>query len=412
VKFTLRRVTPAHIYVATQGVVGVLFATAYTTYGVYAVRTAGLGPLELVLVGTALELSVTLAEVPTGVVADVYSRRLSVIIGLSVIGLGFMVMGSVPTFGGLAGGSILMGIGYTFISGAHQAWLADEIDEAPVAPIYLRGTQLGQLGRVAGVPLGVALASLDLRLPMVASGAGYWLLAAILIVVMPERRYTPVAVRHAGAWRAMRITLRDSITTVRERPALVSILAIALLCGMSGEGLGRLAPLHFLDTVGLPERFSEATWFGVLNGGTFLGAALITALAGRMAAGDDARRLMQVLLGLTMLMMGATFVFAVAPGFWPALFGFWIARWVRLAMHPFVIAYVNRGLAPGVRATVLSMVGQADAIGEVCGGPTLGLVASLRSVRTALTVSASLLLGAVVLCVRALPRGRRAAVGS
>ena len=141
--------TPAHIYVLTQGVVGVLFATGYTTYGVYAVRTAGLGPLELVLVGTALELSVTLAEVPTGVVADVYSRRLSVIIGLAVIGLGFMVMGSVPTFGGLAGGSILMGIGYTFISGAHQAWLADEIDEAPVAAIYLRGTQFGQLGRVA-----------------------------------------------------------------------------------------------------------------------------------------------------------------------------------------------------------------------------------------------------------------------
>jgi predicted MFS family arabinose efflux permease len=202
----------------------------------------------------------------------------------------------------------------------------------------------------------------------------------------------------------MRLTLRDGVTTVRERPALVSILAIALLCGMSGEGLGRLAPLHFLDTVRLPERFSETTWFGVLNGGTFLGAALITALAGRMAAGDDARRLMQVLLGLTMLMMGATFVFAIAPGFWLALFGFWIARWVRLAMNPFVIAYVNRGLAPGVRATVLSMVGQADAIGEVCGGPTLGLVATLRSVRTALTVSAGLLLGAVVLCVRALPR--------
>ena len=116
---------------------------------------------------------------------------------------------------------------------------------------------------------------------------------------------------------------------------------------------------------------------------------------------------MQVMLALTTLMMAATFVFALAPGFWLALFGFWIARWMRIAMNPFMIARVNQGLAPGIRATVLSMLGQAGAVGEVCSGPTLGLIGSLRGVRSALTVSAGILLPAVGLCAHGLRRVAR-----
>jgi DHA3 family tetracycline resistance protein-like MFS transporter len=390
--------------VGTQAALAVLLSTFQTTYGLYAVKTAGLGALELALVGTALELSIAVAEVPTGVVADVYSRRLSVLIGLVVIGVGVITMGAVPTFAGLAGGSVLMGTGYTFISGAHQAWLADEIGGADAGPLFVRGAQAAQLARLAGVPIGVGLASMDLRMPMLVAGAGYWVLAAALAATMPERGYTPAARTRDGAFTAMAKTLRGGIATVRARPELGGILLIVLLGDMSGEGVGRLAPLHFLTIVGLPEGFNEATWFGVLTGGTYLGAALVTTLVGRVAKSDDGRPLMQALLGLTILMGVATFVFAVAPTFWIALLGFWVARWVRFAMHPLLTAHVNRGLAPGVRATVLSILGQAGAVGEVCGGPLVGLIGTLRSVRTALMTSAAVLVPAVGLYARALRR--------
>jgi DHA3 family tetracycline resistance protein-like MFS transporter len=396
--------TPQQIYVGTQGFMAVLLSTMQTTYGLYAVKTAGLGPLELVLVGTALELSITVAEVPTGVVADVYSRRLSVLIGFAIIGIGVVTMGAVPTFPGLALGSMLMGIGYTFISGAHQAWLADEIGDASPTPVFVRGTQATQIGRLAGVPVGVTLASVDLRLPFFVSGVGYWVLLALLALLMTERGYAPAARHRETPWASMQRTLSDGIAAVRDRPALASLLAIVLLVGMSGEGLGRLSPLHFIDTIGLPERFSEATWFGVLSAGSYLGGAIVVTLAGRAAAHDDPRRLLRVLLGLTLLMALATFVFAAAPGFWPALLGFWGARWVRLSMPPLVTAFVNRGLASNVRATVLSMVGQADAIGEVAGGPLVGFIGTLRGVRTALMTAAGILLPATALYARALSR--------
>jgi predicted MFS family arabinose efflux permease len=173
---------------------------------------------------------------------------------------------------------------------------------------------------------------------------------------------------------------------------------------MSSEGMGRLAPLHFVHGVGLPDRFSEATWFGVLNGGSFLGGAIVTTLVGRAAESDNPRRLLQALLGLTILMIVATFVFAVAPAFWAALLSFWIARWVRIAVGPLLTARVNRGIAPGVRATVLSMLGQAGAVGEVCSGPLLGLIGTLRGVRAALVASAGVLLPAVGLYAHAVRR--------
>ena len=69
------------VYLALQGASSLIFAVIFTVNILYQVTMAELSPLQLVLVGTVLELSIFLFEVPTGVIADVYSRRLSIIIG-------------------------------------------------------------------------------------------------------------------------------------------------------------------------------------------------------------------------------------------------------------------------------------------------------------------------------------------
>jgi len=187
---------------------------------------------------------------------------------------------------------------------------------------------------------------------------------------------------------------------MRQRAGLVSVLIIMVVYGMSGEAFGRLSPLHIIDTIGLPSTFDETTWFGILQAGAFLGAAVTTWIAGRAKAVENPRFIVQILVALTGLMMLATVVFAAASMFWLALIAFWAARWVRIAVFPLMLAHVNRGLEPSVRATVLSMLGQAGALGEVCGGPLLGLVGTLRGVRTAL-------FGAALVLAPAFPLYRR-----
>jgi DHA3 family tetracycline resistance protein-like MFS transporter len=69
-----------------------------------------------VLVGTVLEIAVLTFEVPTGVLADTYSRRVSVITGFFLIGAGFVLEGSVPVFGAVLVAQVIWGAGYTLIN--------------------------------------------------------------------------------------------------------------------------------------------------------------------------------------------------------------------------------------------------------------------------------------------------------
>ena len=78
---------------------------------VYRLQTAGLSPFQLVLIGTVLELSVFIFEVPTGIVADLYSRRRSVIIGMFLIGAGFVLEGLFPVFTVMLLAQVIWGVG-------------------------------------------------------------------------------------------------------------------------------------------------------------------------------------------------------------------------------------------------------------------------------------------------------------
>jgi MFS family permease len=101
----------------------------------------------------ALEAGIFLFEIPTGMVADLYSRRLSVIIGTAVIGLGTLLTGLTPNFFLILTGQIIWGVGFTFTSGALDAWISDEIGMDNATTAYLRGSQSFNLGAVVGISL-------------------------------------------------------------------------------------------------------------------------------------------------------------------------------------------------------------------------------------------------------------------
>src|SRR5439155_6816263 len=86
------------VYLILSSASSFFFTTIFTINLVYQLQVAHLDPLQLVLVGTVLEITVFLTQVPTGGLADVYSRRLAVIVGLALIGVGSLLEGSIPQF--------------------------------------------------------------------------------------------------------------------------------------------------------------------------------------------------------------------------------------------------------------------------------------------------------------------------
>ena len=90
---------------------------------VYHLEVVQLDAFQLVLVGTVQETSCFLFEMPTGVVADLYSRRRSVLIGMFLYGLGFLMEGALPWFAPVLLAQVVWGCGDTF-TGALEAWIA------------------------------------------------------------------------------------------------------------------------------------------------------------------------------------------------------------------------------------------------------------------------------------------------
>ena len=129
---------PFTLYVILELCSSLFFSLIFTVNMLYQVTVVQLTPLQLVLVGTILETTVFLFEIPTGVLADVKSRRLSIIIGYALIGLGFIVEGSLPFFAAVALAQVVWGFGYTFTSGATQAWIVDETGEERAGEAFLR----------------------------------------------------------------------------------------------------------------------------------------------------------------------------------------------------------------------------------------------------------------------------------
>jgi predicted MFS family arabinose efflux permease len=99
--------------------------------------------------------------------------------------------------------------------------------------------------------------------------------------------------------------------------------------------------------------------------------------------------------------------FALAGSFALALAAFWFASLSRTLAEPLYLTWLNEGLEPGVRATVISMGSQAGAFGEASAGPVVGAVGNLAGVRAALTLAGFILSPALLLYARAIRhRGR------
>jgi DHA3 family tetracycline resistance protein-like MFS transporter len=413
----MRRLPTTTVYLIYSALNGFLFRLAATVFSVFLIVELHLSPLQLLLMGTILEVSYLLFEVPTGVVADTVSRRLSVLIGLFGVGFAFLLLGIAQTFLIAAASQVLWGVFATFESGADIAWLTDEIGEERAHLYYLKGEQAWQIASLGGIVLGVVLAAvLDLRAPILISGAGALLLGLAMIVMMREESFKPVPRGegerlHQGLLR----TFKDGVAEIRAHRVLVLILAVAALHGASTEGFDRLADLHFLQNVGLPfvgtlgeiaasNRTSWVLWFGLLDGvGLLLGIGGISFVKRRMHLVGHAR-VAKILAVIDIALIASVVAFAATGWFWLAVSAFWLVGGLRNVREPIFLAWVNQGLEPKTRATINSMATQADAIGQAAGGPGLGVVAN-RTVPGAIAVSGLLRLPALGLYVRAIRRG-------
>jgi DHA3 family tetracycline resistance protein-like MFS transporter len=352
-----------------------------------------------------MELTVFLCEVPTGIVADTYSRRLSIVVGYAIMGAAFLLVGGVGVVWAVLAGWAIWGFGYTFTSGAFDAWLADEVGADNVTPAYLRGAQIGRAASVLGIVAAVGLGVVDLRLPIVLGGAGIAALGVFFALAMPETGFRPLPRENRSSFGQMAHTGRTGARLVRSRPVLLAILGISAFGGMWSESYDRLWQAHVIRDVGLPSLggFEPVVWFGLFGIVGLLLAIAVARPLGRRLVDVPREQLARALFRLDVVLVGSSLIFAFAGSLWLAMLGSYTLFLARNVAGPIFSAWLNRSIEESsVRATVISITNQADAVGQWTGGPLLGAVGNVFGIRAALAAGAACLLPALGLYGRAI----------
>jgi MFS transporter, DHA3 family, tetracycline resistance protein len=402
----MRRPSATNVYYGLQFL---LYMPTWVVMAVYLVRELDLSPLELILMGTVMEAAVFLFEVPTGVVADTYSRKLSLIVGYVGMGVAWMLVGVFSAPWAIIAIWGFWGLAYTFTSGAYQAWITDEVGVENVGRVFLRGERVRYAGAVVGLIGQVAIGVVSLRAGVIAGGAVTAACGLLCIFFMPETgfRRRP-RIERGSALAELRSTAATGVRFAWAAPVILLLVSVGFFMGMSSEAFDRLKEAHFLRDVGLPAvgHLDPVVWFGGFwLAGMILGFVAIGRILKRFERGGP-RVVTSSLFAFTLMEMVALLVFALTGSTWVAigaLLGVFLAR--DLA-GPLYTIWLNEQITDSsVRATVFSIAGQADAIGQAGGGPVLGVIGNVWGIRAALAAGALVIVPALALYGRAMRHG-------
>lgn len=378
---------------------------------IFQATEVGLSALQLLLVAAALQGAILVSEIPTGVIADTYGRKRSVVIGLLLLGAGMSLSGAIASFWPILAGHMIWGLGHTFISGAGEAWIADEVGLQRANRVYLRTAQVTKLFWIIAIPVSFGIATFELRLPILLGGAGFGMLAVFLALFMGEDGFQrPAEPDTRQTWRDLRDTLGQGRGLVRSRPLLMTILLIMAFYGMAGQGFITLWVPHFDRNLTFPTiwNLEPLIWFFVVR----MAAAVLSLIVvefirhWRVEALNSHAVVSRSLFWINSLQMLSVLIIATTDSFAVAAAFICAAIALAEAFDPLHLAWLNQNVESRVRATVISMSSQMEAFGKTAGGPILGGVASVLSLRSAIAVAGLAIFPALLFYFRAFGQGR------
>lgn len=388
-------------YLLFSAITAMCFSLVATVMIVYHIEIVHLNPLQLILVGTTLELACFIFEIPTAIVADVYSRKLSIVIGGVLTGVGFILEGSISSFVFVLVAQIVWGLGSTFISGSLEAWIAEEEKNKDLDEIYIKGAQAGQIGAFIGIVLSTVIANFSVRLPIIVSGVLFIILALFLWLYMPENNFKPSAPGDLNTFKKMVYTFKSGLKFVKSKSIIMILLAVTLFYGLSSEGYDRLSNAHFLQDTTLPKlgNLSSVTWFGIFGILGMILSFIVMHFMAKNLKNEDNRKNGKLLLCINILYISSMLIFALTRNFSLMLIAYLATNTFRIINEPIFSAWLNGHIDDNSRATVLSINGQMNSLGQILGGPIIGIIATNISVSIGIVCTSLLVAPVLVLYI-------------
>ena len=350
---------------------------------------AGLSVTQAFAANAFFTLGEVIFEVPTGVVADTWGRRASYLLGaatLLVSTLLYLLMWRIHgPFWAWALCSILLGLGFTFFSGATEAWLVDGLSATRYAGTLESAFARGQVATGAGMLTGTVTGGIIAQATNL--GGPYALRAAVLgvtfIVAFLWMRDVGFKPRRAtSVVGEMRSVLEASLDRgLRNPPVRWTMLAGLFSYGVPIYGFYAMQP-YLLELYGRSDYTIAGLAAALVAACQILGAFIVP------WARKVFRRRTSALLFGSVASVGALLAMGLSSSFWVVLAVLALWALVFAAARPIRQAFLNELIPSAQRATVLSSDNLLGSLGGVMAQPALGRVADVLGYPTSYVAAA------------------------
>jgi MFS family permease len=352
---------------------------------------AGLSNFEAFAANACFTAGMVLFEIPTGVVADRWGRRASFLCGTLTLaattGLYVLLWQLHSSFVWWAIVSALLGLGFTFFSGATEAWLVDALTitrfEGQLETVFARGQLVIGVMTLSGSVAGGFLAQLtNLGVPYLARAVVLVVMFVVALIMMHDLGFTPARGKRPMA--EMKMILNSSVEHGMRVPAVRAIM----LAGMFSGGIGiyvfyALQP-HLLNLWGNQKAYGIAGLVAALVAAAQILSGFLTPLIRRAF-----QRRTSALLTLEALAVVMLALIGLVGNFWVVIMLIMLWAFAAYVGTPIRQAYLNGMIPSKERATILSFDSLINSTGGIVAQPLLGKSADVWGYQVSYLLSAA-----------------------
>jgi MFS family permease len=352
---------------------------------------AGLSSTAAFTANALFTAGMVVFEVPTGVVADTWGRRASYLLGAVTLAVStilyWLAWQMQAPFWAWAATSVMLGLGFTFFSGATEAWLVDALKytgfKGNLESVFAKGQIVSGIAMLSGSVAGGLVAQwTDLGVPYILRALALAVTFVVALVYMKDWGFVPHAGKHP--LREMRQVLRSSMRYgLGNPPVRWMMLSAPFTFGVGIYAFYAMQP-YLLELYGDEQAYSIAG----LTAAIIAGAQIVGGMAAPRVRRLFRRRTSALLAGL-LIDCALLALLGVTTGFWVAVALLILWGLSGAATEPIRQAYMNGLIPSGQRATVLSFDNLLGSSGGVAIQPALGKVADVWSYSTSYLVGAT-----------------------
>jgi MFS family permease len=334
----------------------------------------GLSMSQIFILKSIYSIAMVATELPSGYLADVWGCRRTILFGAVLGALGILIYSFSSDFYSFIFAEIVLGIGFSFISGADSALLYDSLKAENREDEYIkhegRITSAGNFAEALAGVAGGLLATISLRTP-------YYFQIFVAAIAIPAAFFLKEPQHVLDRTRLKMKEILSIVKLTYQQPEMRSAILISSLTGAATLTYAWFVQPYFQEA-GVP-----ISVFGILWTLLNLSAGVFSMFSYRVERFLGKRNSLLFIVVFISLGFILTSLEISLSGI-AILFGFYMVRGIAT---PVLKDQINQYTDSKVRATILSVRNLEIRIIFAAIGPVLGYLTDTFSLQTALMVT-------------------------